>query len=325
MLELFKKNTFFSIILLIPYVIILHVAAWFTTNPKTPSTNCWIYNKLITSFGLSYHLEIFISIALILFQAILIGRITSKYKLNATGQLFGSLFFIIFCGFHYSTLGLNASLIANLFLTVGIYELFGIYLKKNAGIQLYNFGFVIGVASLFYPPYFVFIFLGFIGIIILRGTRFVEFLQLCGGFINLYLLAYAILYIFNLQSEFWNQQVIGFFSPFIFSMTFGKIGWVAFSFLFIFILFNLLQYQFLQSKRSIMVQKQNDLIFWALFVSLWSIFFFQVDQVNHLVVLFTPLSLLSGLLLTRIKNPLLQETLHLFLVIASLFLQFQNW
>ena len=325
MLELFKKNAFFSIILLIPYAIILHASAWFTRIPESQSSNCWIYNKFITSFGLSYHFEIFFSILLIILHAVLIGRITSKYKLNQEGQLFGSLFFILFCGFHHSTIGLNATLVSNLFLTLAIYELFGIYLKKNASIQLYNFGFLIGVASLFYPPYFVFIFLGFIGIIILRGTRIKELVQLCGGFINVYLLIYALIYLLNLENEFWNQQVIGFFSPFIFSMKFSSIGWVAFCLLLMFIIFNLLQYQYFQSKRSIIVQKQYDLLFWALFVSLWSTFFLKIDQVSHLIVLFTPLALLSGMLLNRIKNPLLKETVHLFLMITSLFLQFQNW
>ncbi len=280
---------------------------------------------MISDLGISYRFEIFLSILIIFLHALVIGRITNKYKLNQEGQLFGSLFFIIFCGFHFSTLGLNATLIANLFLTLGIYELFGIYLKKNASIQLFNFGFLVGMASLFYPPYYVFLFLGLIGIVILRGTRIKEFLQLCGGFINVYLLIYAILYIFNVEHEFWNQQIAGFFSPFIFSMKISSIGWVAFSMIILFIILNVMQYQFFQSKRSIISQKQYDILFWALFVSLWSIFFLKIEQVHHLIVLFTPLALLSGMLLTKIKNPLLKETLHLFLVIASLFLQFQNW
>lgn len=325
MLALFKKNAFFSVLLLIPYAFILHASAWFNRIPEPESANCWFYNRIRNGLGFSDHFEVFLSIFLIILHAIVLARITSKYKLNPEGQLFGSLLFILFCGFHHSTLSLNAVLFSNLFLTLGIYELFGIYLKKNASIQLYNFGLLTGIASLFYPPYFVFMLFGFIGIVILRGTRFKEFLQLTGGFINVYLLLYAFLFVFNLQSEFWNQQITGFFNPFIFSMKFINSGWVAFCLFFIFIIINLLHYQYFQSKRSIIVQKQYDLFFWALLVSLCSIFFVKITQVSHLIVLFTPLAFLTGMLLNRIKNPLLQETLHLFLVITSLFLQFQNW
>lgn len=117
----------------------------------------------------------------------------------------------------------------------------------------------------------------------------------------------------------------GFFKPFIFSMKFGSQGWIAFSLLFIFILLNLIQYPFFQFKRSIMAQKQFDLLFWTLLICGFSILFLQIDQVNHLIILFSPLALLTGVLLTKPKNPLLQETIHLFLLLSSLFLQFQNW
>jgi hypothetical protein len=325
LLELFKKNAFFSIMMLIPYTLILHVSSWFTSFPDPVTTHCWIYQQLIVQWNLSNNFEIFLSTFLILMHAVLLAHISSKYKLNNEGQLYASLFFILFCGFHHSTQSLNPSLIANLFLTFGVSELFGVYLKKNASIQLFNFGFLTGLASIFYPPYYVFILLGFIGIIILRGSRTREFLQLIGGFINVYLLAYAVLFIFNSEQSFWSQQVGGFFSPFIFSMQFSKYGWVTFGLLFMLVVINLMHYQYFKSKRSIVIQKQYDLIFWALFVSLFSTFFVRIDQIPHLMVLFTPLALLTGMLLNRIKNPLLKETLHLFIVITSLFLQFQNW
>ncbi|MBK9727565.1 MAG: hypothetical protein IPO86_05545 [Saprospiraceae bacterium] len=325
MLELFKKNTFFSILLLIPYAIVLHASAWFSQITYKNSENCWIYNQIFKNQWLSYSTETMIAIAMIAIQAIIIGRMVSSYKMNSEGQLFGGLFFILFCGFHPSTLSLNPVLFANLFFTVGLYQLFGIYLKKTATTQLFNFGFLVGLASLFYTPYYIYLLLGVIGIVILRGSKPKEFLQIIGGFINIYFLAYVILYIFNLHLEFWDQQITGFFSPFIFSFKFSSYGWVAFTLLLLFLILILFQYPYFQFKRTMMVQKQFDILFWCLLVGLWSTLFLKIEQVNHLMVLFTPLALLTGLLLTKLKNPLIQETIHLFLVIVSLFLQFQNW
>lgn len=74
-----------------------------------------------------------------------------------------------------------------------------------------------------------------------------------------------------------------------------------------------------------MVQKQFEILFWSLLICLFSILFLKIELINHLMILFTPLALLTGLLLTKLKNPLLKETIHLFFLIVSLFLQFQNW
>lgn len=293
--------------------------------PASYSENCWVFSKLFLSFGLSYQSETFLSIFFILTQAILIARLSSKYKLNPEGQVFASIIFIIFCGLHDATLGLNAALIANVFLILAIFEIFGIYLKKDVSIPLYNFGFFIGLASLLYPPYYVFIFLGFISIVILRGTRLREFLQIIGGFINVYLLVYVVLYLLNLEGEFWNKQISGFFEPYMLSMNYGDRGWLALILICLFMAICILNYQYFQTKRSMINQKQYDIIYWTLLISTFSIFFLEIDKVYHLTIFFTPLALLTGGLITRIKNPLIQETLHLFLVITALFLQFQNW
>ncbi|MBK7737869.1 MAG: hypothetical protein IPI45_08860 [Saprospiraceae bacterium] len=114
---------------------------------------------------------------------------------------------------------------------------------------------MVGLASLFYPPYYIFLVLGLVGILVLRVYQLKEILQIVGGFFNVYFLLFVSLYYFNLHTEFWDVQIAGFFRPFIFSMKFGSIGWIAFALLFIFVLINLIQYPFVQFKRSIMAQK----------------------------------------------------------------------
>jgi hypothetical protein len=325
LLELFKKQTFFSILLLIPYTIILHAVSWFKHVPASYPENCWIFSSIFTSFKLSYQSETILAIFFIFIQAVLIARLSSKYKLNPDGQVYASIVFILFCGFSNITLGLNAAMIANTFLILAIFEIFGIYFRKEVGIPHFNFGLLIGLASILYPPYYVFILLGIMSIIILRGTRIIEFLQVFGGFINVYLLTFTVLYLTNTEDVFFRNQISGFFEPYMFSMNYGDKGWIALILVCLFMAICILNYQYFQSKRSIIYQKQYDIVFWALLIGTFSIFFVEIDKVYHLYIFFTPLALLTGVLLTRIKNPLIQETLHLFLMITALFLQFQNW
>ncbi|HEX5624980.1 MAG TPA: hypothetical protein VFX48_03105 [Saprospiraceae bacterium] len=325
MLELFKRNTFFSILLLIPYASILHIGSWLVPIPQTMSEQAWLYRHTLGQLPQTGTPGVLLSILLIVIQAGLLGRIVSQYKLNPDGQLFGSLFFILFCGFHFSTLSVNPVLFANVFFTFGINELFKLYARKSVALPLYNFGFFIGLAAAIYPAYYIYILLGVFGITVLRGIGIREVLQLIGGFLNVFALLFAVLYLLDLHQEYWNIQIAGYFSPYAFSMNIQGIGWVAFGLLILFLLICLGHYQFFQNKRGIQVQKQIDLLFWALLGSLLSLFFLEIDQVSHLTVLFTPLCLLCGLWITRFKNPLISETIHLFLVISSLFLQFQNW
>lgn len=325
LLELFKRNTFMGALLLIPYAMVLHASSWFNKVSCPVSESCWLFLKLFKELSENNAFNITSSLILIVLQALWIGRMVSRFKLTGEGQLFSSLFFILFCGFHFSTLCFGPVLLANFFFTLALPELFGIYLKKKPALALFNYGFLVGLASLFYPPYYIFLVLGLVGILVLRVYHLKEILQIVGGFFNVYFLLFVSLYYFNLQTEFWDVQIAGFFRPFIFSMKFGSIGWIAFALLFIFVLINLIQYPFFQFKRSIMAQKQFDLLFWAILISGFSILFLQIDQVNHLIILYSPLALLTGVLLTKPKNPLIQETIHLFLLLCSLFLQFQNW
>ncbi|HRG69810.1 MAG: hypothetical protein JNL65_01835 [Saprospiraceae bacterium] len=325
MLELFKRNTFMGVLLLIPYAMVLHASSWFNNASCPVSDACWLFLKLFKGLSENAGFNITGSLILIVLQALWIGRMVSRFKLTGEGQLFGSLFFILFCGFHYSTLCFGPVLLANFFFTLALPELFGIYLKKKPALSLFNYGFLVGLASIFYPPYCVFLILGLVAILVMRVYQLKEILQILGGFFNVWFLLFVCLYSLNLHTEFWEVQMGGFFKPFIFSMKFGSQGWIAFSLLFIFILLNLIQYPFFQFKRSIMAQKQFDLLFWTLLICGFSILFLQIDQVNHLIILFSPLALLTGVLLTKPKNPLLQETIHLFLLLSSLFLQFQNW
>ncbi len=325
MLELFKRNTFFSLLLLVPYAFILHTGTWLSDVQNPVFKENWLFDIIYHALALRKQTEIFASCILIALQSILIARFVSQFKLVQEGQLFPSILFILLCGIHPQTLNLSAVMLANVFFCLSLNPIFSIYQKKHIALPLYNFGFLIGLSSLFYPPYFILFFLGVLGLILLRGFKPREFFQIIGGFLNVYILFLALLYILNQHVAFYEMQIEAFFSPYIFSYVISSKGWVAFSCMMAILLLCLSSYNFFLVKKSIQHQKIFDLLFWSLFISLFSTFFIELRQIAHLMILFVPVSILCGLLLTRLKNPLISETLHLFLILASLFLQFQNW
>ena len=144
-------------------------------------------------------------------------------------------------------------------------------------------------------------------------------------YFNVHFLLFTFLYFFESEHLFYPVEAGGFFRPYIFSFHFGSRGLFHMGMVFLMVSIVLAQYNFFQIRRSIIIQKYYDLIFWTLLISFFSMLFLDVSSISHLTLLITPISFLIGLLVTRIKNPLILETLHLIFVFSALFLQLQNW
>lgn len=326
MLEFFKRNTFFSLLLLIPYGAVLHIGPFLVQQDHYHTEQTWVFNQIFGHWaqagGMDTHV---LSILLICFQSGLIAFLVSKFKLLPEGQLFPSIIFILLIGIHPRSLEFQAILLSNVFLILAIFQLLQIYQKKKAAIYLFNFGAFVAVATLFYTPNIFFLINGLIGLIILRGFKPRELFQLLGGFGNVFLLSFLILYILHWDNLFFEKQFTAVFSPFIFSMKFQNYGWVALGIILLLIILSISQYSFFQLKRNIAVQKIFDLMFWWLLAGFISICFVRIDNPAHMITIMPPLAILCGTLLTKVKNPLIAETIHLFLVMICLFLQFQSW
>lgn len=324
-LQLFRKNMLFNVLLIIPYAFILHLGAWFRPFPLIIESKSWFFNLIFRDYIQDLSFTFFSSSILIAFQAILINRIVNKFRMNQDAQLFPGVIFILFCSFHQDTINFSPVLLANLFFILALGNILDIYVKKTVPLQLSNFGLFIGLASLFYMPYYIFIFLGIVAIILLRGLSLREVLQIIAGFFNVYFLLFTCLYFIRTEHVFFPSEANGFFRPYIFSFQIGSKGFVHFGMMILMLCTVLVQYNFFQIRRSIIIQKYYDLIFWALLISFFSMLFLDVSSVSHLIILITPICFLIGLLVTKIKNPLILETLHLIFVFSALFLQLQNW
>ncbi len=324
-LQLFRKYLIFNVVLLIPYAFILHLGLWFRYSKVPVNEKDWIYNKIAFWLGMQGDYHFTWSMLLVSVQAILISMLVNKFKLNPDGQLFPGLVFIVLSSMHPMTAGASPAMLANLLLIPGLTQVMNIYIKKQVGLNLYNFGLFTGLASVLYLPSLWFLFSGVMALILLRGFIFREFLQILAGFFNVWFLCWVWVYFTGQESEFYQVQLKGYFSPYILNFSSNYKGWISGVLLFILFSLALLQYNSFRIKKSVIVQKYYDLMFWMGFNCLLSIFFMRLENFSHLVLWITPSSVLLALMLTRIKNPLVSETLHLIFALAALFLQIQNW
>ncbi|MEO6189638.1 MAG: hypothetical protein ABIO44_03950, partial [Saprospiraceae bacterium] len=297
MLQLFRRNILFNSILLLPYVFIVHGGRFFINYGQQKLDHTWLYDQIISSLGCSEQTLFYLSLILIFIEANLLNNLVNSTKLNSEGQLFTGLVFVILTGFHPMLFALSAVLLANLFFILALRSIISIYLMKNASLSLFNFGFFIALASIFYTPFIWMILLGIPALMIFRGFSLKELLQIMVGFLSVCLLLFFYLYLRNDGDLYYQNQVKEFFHPYLFSMQFGNKGLIAFLLIFSLFLFALIRFNLFQFKLNISLQKSFDFLFWACFISLLSTFFVKINSVSHLLILITPLTVFTSIML----------------------------
>ncbi len=325
MLQLFRRNLVLNSLLLLPYVLIVHGGRFFINYGQEPIPNDWIYSKLLYFSGISDSTQYYLALLIVFFQSLFINKFINFSKLNQSGQLFGGLVFIILTGFHPMLFSLSGILIGTLFFILAISSIIRIYLQKSASIQIFNYGFFIGLATMFYSPYVWMLILGLLGLTVFRGLTFRDLLQMLVGFVCVFFFLSLYLYYTNQGTEYINSQWNELFSPYVFSMKYSGKGLVAFAIIITLLLLSLIRFNLFQSKLQISVKKVLDLLFWACLVSFLSILFVRISHINHLIILLVPLAVFLSIILAKIKSELQAETLHLFFALFALFLQLQNW
>ncbi len=324
MIQFFRKSTFFGIFLLIPYSFVLHLGYILQRKTEPSFSRDCFYQTILGQFTLSWEVRTALSCLLISLQAILIAHMSNRYKLMPDGQLFSAIVFILLTGIHSDLLHWGPILIGNTFYILALYYILDLYNKKNVTVQLFNFGLCIGLASLFYIPYYIVFFTGISAVIILRGYNLKVILQMLLGFLNVWVLWYFWLIVKNDVPMFHQQQLFAYFEPYIFSMDIAEKGWIAFGIVMSLTLISIFYSQTFKIKKGILLQKQYSTIFYIMLISLFSIVFQHIAHIQHLLIWITPLSFLIGALLQRIKNSLVLETLHLGFAFLALLLQIQN-
>ncbi len=101
---------------------------------------------------------------LMLAGALFINAILEKYDLVAKNTLVPAFIYILILSHQPENLHLYQTLIPNFLVLVVLFYLFDIYIQQEAYAQVFNAGFIAGIATLFYMPaavFFLFIWLTF--------------------------------------------------------------------------------------------------------------------------------------------------------------------
>ena len=319
MIEIFRRNLFVNSILLLPYIFILRLNTLINPVSFALGDDSNVFQKIIFLNITNPLLQNVLANLLIFGQALLINHIFIKNRLTKQITLFPGLFYIIFVSVISENAFFSPILVANTFIILAVMNVFETYKMPLATSFIFNTGFLLAFASLFYSLYFAFILFGLVALIQLRSFKPIEKIQFFIGFFVPYFLLFTYRYWNNIS--FMDLDFIKdiFFRWPLFRSDSLLVFYLSVSILLASVILSLAMYGNLTAKKNIQAQKKIDCIFWILFFCLLSFLIFNSDGLIHLISLAFPLSILIGCLVSDSKYKILHELIHI-LIISLIFI-----
>ena len=205
---------------------------------KSGILSLWVYEL----FGEYKGLPFIVAILIVFIHAILINVLVARYRMANEVTLLPGVCYILLASSIPEFLYLSPILLANTFFIIALFELFGTYRQKRIVGNIFNIGFWLGVASLFYWSELVFLVFAIFSSSILRTFRLKETLITLIGFVVPYILMSVYYFWFDGFLWFWENQIINNFGFLDFNLvynweTYSKLGFFALLFLILFFSF----------------------------------------------------------------------------------------
>ena len=309
MIGIFKNNLFFNSLLLLPYVILIRIHSLLNPIEYKIQDSDTLLTKSIFGFIDSALTQNVLAIMIIYFHVLYINRLVIKHRLTNQITLLPGLIYAILVTMLPEFSLLSPFLIANTFILIGIGQISNTYKRPKAADLLFNIGFLFAVASLFIPNHILLLFVGMIGLFVLRSMKIIEIFQLLSGAILVLIAFCSTLFLLdiNIIPEIMKVSIIPRLA--IFESRGASLYKIAA--IFAIAVFAVLSYGKYTLKKSIQTQKKINILYWFMIASLSMLFLFTTINANQVLLLFIPLSILLNTNFNNIKSILFQEIIHI--------------
>ena len=324
MLGLFRTNQLGANLLLIIYIAIIRLYGFLFPSEWSPSQSGILSQHIYQGVGISGWLPSLIALFLVLIQAFIINVLAARFRISKEVTMIPGVFYILLMSTTPDFLKLTPVLLGNTFLIFALMSLFQIYKKSSVAGSIFNIGFWIGLASLFYFSNIVFVLFGIIGLSTLKALRLNEILILIIGAFIPYFFAGTFAFLVDALPEFHHLQIADNTGFLNFDWT---SNWKSHTTLAIFGILSVVaifSFSIYSQKKSIQTQKYIQVLYYFLFGSILTVFVQQGIRPTHLMLLAIPLSLLLPLNFLSFKNKNLASTFHLIWLILVLAIQYKT-
>jgi hypothetical protein len=203
----FKKNRTQAVLLLPLFIACLWVFPFMDLQPYSGKHLMPLYELLVNALGDKPFLFSLAGLGLAIAGAFLLNHIAvEKEVLNTASYMPGLLYGVFMsCGPLLTTL--HPLLCSNIFVMLALNRLFATHRKESAFAEVFDAGFCVSIATLFYVPSFVFLPLIWISLILIRPFIWREWVISTLGFVVPYLFVGMYFYWIDKFNYLWYDKV----------------------------------------------------------------------------------------------------------------------
>lgn len=325
MLRLFKTDQLIVVVILVLYALVLRFTMFNTPVQTVVQTSAlfgdvvfnWIQSRALLS-GI-------LGLVLALTQALHLNYIVKEQRMAPDSGYLVALCYMLLVSSspHFATL--SPQLMANSFVILALHQLFSAQKKRSIMGQLFNFGFWVAIASLFYFSVIVFVLLGVMGILILRNFDIREFISLLSGSFAVYFLLGVYYFWYDSLDVLLDGQIGAHFKFMVFDGQLGLADYIQFSTLAGILLWAVLNLQQIMAQKSVNAQQYLSLLYWMLLIGLLSLACQDLIQAQHLIILLPALSVLLAVNFETMSSRILAEAIHMVLFLAVIANMYQGY
>lgn len=263
-------------------------------------------------------LSIVLSGLLSFIQALLINQIVNSNKILSRKNYLPGLAFVIFASFLPSYLLLSPASVSFTFLILAVGKIFSIVRREKANSDIFDIGFLVAIAALFYFPAMLFLIFAYVGLATVRAFSYREWIIILLGFVTPFFLLFTFYFwhddtasmltnIANVHSEQWMTGI-----------SFSQIEWILLAVFGFFALMSLLILPSALYASVIQTRKFSLLLVVFMFFTLVSLVLLQQADSAHLLWLSLPLAIILPMHLMQVKRDWIYEVIHLILILLVL-------
>ena len=299
-------------VLYLPYLLLLRSVGFFFPADEAwlPPSDIGIAAAWVYSWsGYAGLLPNMLTVLLLTFQATAMTYIANNHRLTDQMTLFPGLFYLLLVHTFPGLSQLSPALMGNTFLMLGIAELMRIYKSPDCADAIFNGGWWLGIASLFYLPFAGFLIFAWISLDLMRAFNWREWAMAFIGFITPLFLLFIYLFLTDRAGLLWTNHLAantGFFTGFNQWTVRDIVPVAGFAGL---MLIEFLSFQQYTYKQTIQVQKKISMLLWALAIATAALFFQPEWSGIDLISLALPAGMLISLNFVRMA-PKWSESIH---------------
>jgi len=225
----FKTNQPFLFAVLLLIAVFLWIDAFLTFNSVSliEENAAPLYIWIAVFFNEYRFWSVLLSFIFMIIQAIMFNRVIAGRNLVDLNSQLPALFYIVLMSNNFSLMGLHPIWFANFFLIIALDKIFDVFSEEEVYVEIFNVGFLISLASLFYIPALWFILLLISALIIYYLVNIRSILASIIGFVTPYMFVALYYYWFDKLEE-RSAELLNFRSLLSdFSLSFTPLAWAS--------------------------------------------------------------------------------------------------